>query len=228
MTRSGRRSPARAGVRYHRTMSPNSAAPPGVPVGPALREEKRAVRERVLAARDAVPAEARAAAARRIVERIVALPSFAAARSVQVTLPFRSEWDTLPLVRAALAAGKTVALPRVDVGTRMLVLHAIRDPATDVAAGYQGIAEPRPHCPVVAPAAIDWVLVPGVAFDATGGRLGYGGGYFDRLLPLLGRAVPRVAGAFALQVVARVPAAPHDLKVDTIVTELQTIAVANT
>ena len=64
------------------------------------------------------------------------------------------------------------------------------------------------------------MLVPGVAFDRTGRRLGYGGGYYDRLLPLLGRAT-RVAGAFDLQLVDRVPCAPHDVCVDVIVTESQ-------
>ena len=205
-------------------MNPNPAEPPGVPAGPALHEAKRAVRERVLALRDAWPEAERAAAALAIAERIALLPSFAAARAVLMTLPFRSEWDTLPLVRAALAAGKTVVLPRVDAARRMLVLHAIRDPAADVAPGYRGIAEPGLACPVVAPGAIDWVLVPGVAFDAAGARLGYGGGFYDRLLPLFAGGTPRVAGAFALQLVTRVPSAAHDLKVDTIVTERQTIA----
>jgi 5-formyltetrahydrofolate cyclo-ligase len=207
-------------------MIANPAVPPGVPLGPALHAAKRTVRERVLAARDAWPAAERAAAALAIVERLVALPSFAAARTVQLTLPFGSEWDTLPLVRAALAAGRTVVLPRVDVGARMLALHAIRDPVADVAPGYRGIAEPGPQCPLVAPDAIDWVLVPGVAFDAAGGRLGYGGGFYDRLLPLFARAVPRIAGAFALQLVTRVPAAAHDLSVDAIVTERQTIVAS--
>jgi len=206
-------------------MTPHPAAPRAAAVDPALHEAKRAVRERILAARDARPAEARAAAARAIADRILALPSFTAARTVLVTLPLRSEWDTLPLVRAALAAGKTVALPRVDAAARMLVLHAIRDPVADVASGYRGITEPRTHCPVVAPETIDWVLVPGVAFDAAGGRLGYGGGFYDRLLPLLTRGTPRVVGAFALQLVASVPMGTHDLRIDTIVTERQTIVV---
>jgi 5-formyltetrahydrofolate cyclo-ligase len=204
-------------------MISNPAVPPGVPFGPALHDAKRAVRKRVLAARDAWPGADRSAAAQAIAERVIALPSFAAARTVLVTLPFSSEWDTLPLVRAALGAGKTVVLPRVDANARMLVLHAIRDPVADVTTGYRGIPEPGPQCPLVAPDAIDWVLVPGVAFDAAGGRLGYGGGFYDRLLPLFARAVPRIAGAFALQLVARVPAAAHDLRVDTIVTERQTI-----
>jgi 5-formyltetrahydrofolate cyclo-ligase len=64
-----------------------------------------------------------------------------------------------------------------------------------------------------------------VAFDLAGRRLGYGAGYYDRLLPLLSPRAARVAGAFELQVVDRVPAAPHDVGVDTIVTELRTLAL---
>jgi 5-formyltetrahydrofolate cyclo-ligase len=195
-------------------------------VGPALRDAKRAVRERTLALRDASPADVRAAAAVAIAERIIALPSFAAARTVLLTLAFRSEWDTLPLVRATLGSGKTVALPRVNRDARMLVLHAISDPDKDIAPGYMQIPEPRLECRVIAPEAVDWVLVPGVAFDVAGRRLGYGGGYYDRLLPLLPPGATRVAGLFDLQLVARVPAAPHDLAVGTIITETRTIAAA--
>jgi 5-formyltetrahydrofolate cyclo-ligase len=69
------------------------------------------------------------------------------------------------------------------------------------------------------------VLVPGLAFDATGRRLGYGGGYYDRLLPFLSPAAPRVAGAFEAQIVDSVPTAPHDITVDCIVTEQRTLHV---
>jgi len=75
----------------------------------------------------------------------------------------------------------------------------------------------------VALASIDWVLVPGIGFDAEGRRVGYGGGYYDRLLPLLENGAARVAGAFDLQIVERVPAAPHDATVDAIVTERRTL-----
>jgi 5-formyltetrahydrofolate cyclo-ligase len=73
---------------------------------------------------------------------------------------------------------------------------------------------------------IEWVLVPGVAFDIDGRRLGYGGGYYDRLLPLLPRAAARIAGAFEVQLVPEVPAAPHDLSVDYVVTEARVIECA--
>ena len=67
------------------------------------------------------------------------------------------------------------------------------------------------------------MLVPGVAFDLAGRRLGYGGGFYDRLLPLFVPGTARVAGAFDLQIVPRVPAAPHDLAVHAVATETRTI-----
>ena len=203
----------------------NSAEGAPAPHGPALREAKLALRRERLAARDALPEATRAAAAAAIVARLAALPSFAAARCVLLTLPYRSEWDTRALVRIAIAAGKTVAIPRVDTAARMLEARAIVDPDVDAEPGFRGIPEPRAGRPRIEPAAIDWVLVPGVAFDAAGRRLGYGGGYYDRLLPLVPPSTPRVAGAFDLQIVPRVPAAPHDLTVDAVVSESRAILI---
>lgn len=193
------------------------------PQGAPLRAAKLAVRRQILAARDGLSADYRAAAARTIAERLAALPTFARARTVLLTIAFRSEWDTLPLVHAALALGKIVAVPRINAAARMLDLFAITDPARDIVPGFHDIPEPVVLCAKVPVAAIDWVLVPGVAFDATGRRLGYGGGYYDRLLPLFAPDTARVAGAFDLQIVDRVPAAPHDLTVDAIVTEARTL-----
>jgi 5-formyltetrahydrofolate cyclo-ligase len=191
--------------------------------GAELWTAKLAVRNAVLAARDGVDTAARASASNAIAERILALPSYRAAGAVLLTLPFRSEWDTRPIVQDALASGKTVALTRVDAAARMLLLHRVMSLDTDVATGYQGIPEPAPHCPVLAATAVDWVLVPGVAFDRVGRRLGYGGGYYDRLLPLLRADVPRIAGAYAMQIVPQVPAAPHDESIDALVTEHETL-----
>ncbi|MGH8800626.1 MAG: 5-formyltetrahydrofolate cyclo-ligase, partial [Casimicrobiaceae bacterium] len=123
------------------------------------------------------------------------------------------------LLLKALELGKTVALPRVDAAARSLELCRLTEPGRDVLPGYRGIPEPQAHCTALASAAIDWVLVPGVAFDASGHRLGYGGGYYDRLLPLLRPDAARVAGAFGLQLVARIPIAPHDVPVQAVIVE---------
>lgn len=196
------------------TPEPDSTTPDK---GQALHAAKRRVREEVLALRAALPAPHRAAAEAAIVARLLALPSFQAAHTVLLTLPFRGEWDTRPLIEAASAAGKHVVLPRVDPASRMLALHVITHPERDVAPGYGGIEEPHVHLTQVGPGEIDWVLVPGIAFDEGGRRLGYGGGFYDRLLPLLPPHARRVAAAFDEQVVAQVPFAPHDVFIHQLV-----------
>lgn len=211
-------------IPYHAGMS--DASEPMPPAGPALRDAKRNLRNATIAARDALDPMARARDSQAIVARVAALPSFVRASCVLLTLPFRSEWDSTPLLDAVLARCAAAVLPRVDVATRMLVLHRVRDPDSDIAPGYRGIPEPLPHLPTVEVREVDWMLVPGVAFDSTGRRLGYGGGYYDRLLPLASAGVPRVAGAFDLQVLAQVPWAPHDLTVDTIVLPGGTVVTA--
>jgi 5-formyltetrahydrofolate cyclo-ligase len=192
----------------------------------SLRDDKRALRERLVAQRDALGAEARALASQAIARNIASLEGYGSARVVLLTLPFRSEWDALLVARHALAAGKIVVAPRVDPAARTLRPLRIVDLDRDVESGYRGIPEPRATCAAVALQTIDWVLTPGVGFDAAGRRLGYGGGYYDRLLPLLPRAATRVAGAFEVQLVDRVPAAPHDIGVDCIVTEQRIIDCA--
>jgi len=189
------------------------------PVGAPLREAKQAMRLRIAAARDALDADWRAQASRELCERIAGLPSFAEARTVLLTAPFRSEWNAEPLIDLALAQGKTVALPRVIEPARMLELCRVADAARDIVVGWRGIPEPASDCGLVDLTDVDWVLVPGVAFDRDGARLGYGGGYYDRLLPLLPARAPRVAGAFYVQIVDEVPRAPHDITMDVVVTE---------
>jgi len=187
------------------------------------REAKRNLRERVLRTRDALAPDVRTRLGEAIRVSLGARRDFLSARTVLLSLAFRSEWETRPLFSASWALGKTTVAPRVNRETRMLELCAVADLERDIARGYLGIDEPMGHCPSVDPSEIDWVLVPGVAFDLSGHRIGYGGGYYDRLLPTLRADARRIAGAFELQIIERVPAAAHDLRVDAIVTEARTI-----
>jgi 5-formyltetrahydrofolate cyclo-ligase len=184
---------------------------------------KAALRRAILARRDGLPASDRAARAAAIFARVAALPGLRAARVVLAYAAFGSEPDTGPFLRAVLAAGKALVLPRVNRATRMLELYRVEDPALQLEPGTWGIREPRPAlCAPVAPAAVDFVLVPGVAFDVRGGRIGYGGGYYDRLLGRLAPGPLLVAAAFDVQVVPEVPMTAGDRRMDRVVTESRT------
>lgn len=189
----------------------------------SLRDAKLEMRSRIIACRNAIAPGVHAVESTRIAAAIAALPSFAQAGTVLLTLPFGSEWDVRPLALRALAEGKTLAIPRVDASSRMLALHAVSDLRRDIVAGFRAIPEPLASLPQLAAGMVEWVLVPGVAFDRRCHRLGYGGGYYDRLLPLMRPEVPRIAGAFDCQIVEQAPSAPHDQPVDRVVTPTQTL-----
>ena len=216
--------PLRRGCGNILFVAQSSSAHP-LPTADALRESKRALRERVLAARDSLPPEFRAAASAAIGTALASRDDFAKASTVLLTLPFGSEWDSMPLLLTALEGGKAVVLPRVNATARTLELCRLSEPTRDVLPGYRGIPEPQSHCALVAADAIDWVLVPGVAFDPAGHRLGYGGGYYDRLLPQLRHDAARIAAGYEIQLVDGVPAAPHDVPVQALATEIRTLSM---
>lgn len=180
---------------------------------------KAALRREILAARDALPAAVRLAASEHITQQIVALEAWKNARVVLVYLNFGSEFITDELIRQAAAAGKQLALPRVERATRRLAIHAVTDTVKDVEAGVWGIREPRAGQPLLALDSIDFVLLPGVGFTPRGERLGYGGGFYDRLLERFAQRPPLVAAAYALQIRAQLPLDQHDRGVDLVVTE---------
>ena len=138
------------------------------------------------------------------------------AKSVMCFAPLPDEVDIWPLVEEALANGKAVALPRFSVVTQGYVAAIVRDPGADLGEGRFGIREPRAECPEFPLGRLDLVLVPGVAFDACGHRLGRGHGFYDRLLGEV-RGV-KCGVAFDEQVLAEVPAGCEDVRVNCIVT----------
>ena len=185
-----------------------------------LAAEKAALRRSILARRDAIPAASRAELSARITTHILALPGFSSASAVLAYLSFGSEYDTTRLVRATLAQGKRLILPRVDRANRRLGLFQVVDPETQTVAGTWGIREPVPErCTPVVREAAALVLVPGVAFTLHGARLGYGGGFYDRLLAHWRERPPLIAPAFGLQVIEHLPTSPADVTIDAVVTE---------
>jgi 5-formyltetrahydrofolate cyclo-ligase len=138
------------------------------------------------------------------------------AQSILFYAPLAKELDLWPLLLEALAAGRTVALPRFSPESGRYIACSIKDTAKDLKPGKFGIREPTDACPEINLKRLDLALVPGVAFDMGGHRLGRGGGYYDRLLAMFGG--PACGVAFDRQIVERVPAGPHDVQLNCILT----------
>ncbi|HEV8553541.1 MAG TPA: 5-formyltetrahydrofolate cyclo-ligase [Casimicrobiaceae bacterium] len=185
----------------------------------ALRSAKKSLRASVIAGRDELDTEKRRRDSQAITAKLLALPAYRAAGVVCAYASFGSEFDTAAFCSDVIAAGKRLLLPRINRAARMLELREVKNLGDDLVAGVWGICEPAERCPIVRSSAVEFLLVPGVAFTATGERLGYGGGFYDRLLSGLNAKTPRVAAAFALQLVDSIPTGPNDQRVHLVVTE---------
>jgi 5-formyltetrahydrofolate cyclo-ligase len=183
--------------------------------------DKSALRTAALLRRDALVDRERRSAA--ICALVVASPSYAAARAIHCYLPMRSEVDTRPLIADALAHGKRVAVPIVVAKAPDLAHAWLESLAADaLTAGVFGTFNPRDLRPA-APGDWDLVIVPLLAFDRRGHRLGYGKGYYDRLLAA--SPVTTIGVGFAAQEIDALPAKAHDIALDWVITEREVIQI---
>lgn len=190
----------------------------------ALRAKvKSEIRYRVRQVRKALPAEARAERSGRIHERLFERPEWQRARTVLLFASMRTEVDTGPIERRARAEGKVVACPRMTEDLKELDVRMWEEGVVPYAQGRLA-PEPPPDAPPCPLDTIDLVVVPAVALDPRGARIGYGAGLYDRLLPRVPRAV-RVAVAFDFQLVAEVPETEGDQRVHVVLTDQRTIEV---
>jgi len=193
-------------------------------VSTSIRKQKASVRTQVRRAILDMRDDVRARKDKAIYRRVLTwLPFRDAAVVLLYVGHFPEEIATGYLLDAALDAGKHVLLPRVDAAGRRMTLHRIVDVRADLEPGVYGIPEPSASCPEVRIEAVDTILVPGLAFDIDGYRVGRGGGYYDRLLGACRPDVVTVSIAYDNQVVAPVPREPHDRPVAHVLTELRTI-----
>jgi 5-formyltetrahydrofolate cyclo-ligase len=182
---------------------------------------KASLRAEATARRDTLTTGAREAASVAIAHRAASLPELARARVVAAYMPIWSEVDPRPIIAWAFERGLDVVLPAVVAGTAMeFRRHRAGDPLT---AGRFGTMMPHADAEVADP---DVIVSPMVAFDREGTRLGHGRGFYDRAIALLHAKGIRpllVGVAFAAQEVPGIPAEPHDIRMDIIVTERETL-----
>ncbi len=184
-----------------------------------LKRAKRALRREIISRRDAMTPRDRAAKSLAIAARLLALPEVRRARLVMVFWSFGSEVETAPIIDRLASQGVALALPRIEGPDIVPVPYRPGDALVET--GF-GAKEPVAARGSVAED-LDVVVTPGVAFDRRGHRVGYGRGFYDRLLRSVGPQAFRVAIGFALQVVDEVPHGHADQPVDAVVTEADVI-----
>ena len=184
-----------------------------------FQQRKQAIREQAHANRRAQ--ENKEELSRHICETLVGLPEYAAARTVMFYVDVRTEVRTRQFLPTALTHGKRIVVPYCTEGELELFHLENMD---ELAVGMYKILEPKPElrdlpAKKVEVEELDLVMVPGVAFDRTGARMGHGFGYYDKLLEHVRPDAPLVALAFECQLFAEIPTAAHDVFMDKVVTE---------
>jgi 5-formyltetrahydrofolate cyclo-ligase len=186
---------------------------------PSPSEQKERLRQEAFARRDALERDFRKDAAQKIAQRALDLPQLKDVTTIGAYWPIRSEVSSRPLMEALIARGQDVALSQI--------LHPhlswrLWQPGDVLIKGGFGVREPGPDAPECFPTAL---LVPLVAFDRRGGRIGYGKGHFDRAIASLEDKHPvlTIGLAYAMQEIDQVPLEPHDRRLDFVVTETELI-----
>ena len=188
-----------------------------------IRQHKALIRETMLALRDALDPDEQAAKSLLIKSNLFSLPEIMSASSLMFYVSFRSEVRTEPMIKHALSLGKQVIVPVTDMKNKRLLLSQLKDFDEDLAPGTWGILEPKPEKRrPVEYSNIDVVVAPGLAFSEKGWRIGYGGGFYDRLLSESRKKA--YALSFEMQMLPEIPfIAGQDVPVNYIITEKRVI-----
>jgi 5-formyltetrahydrofolate cyclo-ligase len=184
---------------------------------------KAELRKRLRGVRKTTPAEACLERSRALVARLETHPAVIAAKSIALFWPIeaRHEVDLRPLDTTLRARGVRIAYPAINADTNVMTFRFVDDVSLLDEKGL-GFREPALDAVEAAPGSLDVVIVPAIAVDPTGHRIGYGAGYYDRTIP---RFVPpgvSIAVAYDWQLVAEVPATEHDVRCQWVVTDVRT------
>jgi len=191
-----------------------------------MNEDRQGLRQRVLGARDALSGNKRHEKSISVMHNFWNLPGMHQWSTLFMYVNFRSEVETLELIARCINRGIRVAVPLVDAAAVRMIPLLIKDPEHDLVPGYYNIPEPDPKkSSPLKPSEIDAAVIPGSVFDIHGGRLGYGGGYYDRFLVNDAPQAKRIGLAYELQVVDKVPVEPHDQPLDILITEKRTVNI---
>lgn len=185
---------------------------------------KNKIRKEIVKKRDDIPQAIRTDKNVIIRQQLFSMNEFINAEVVFFYASFRTEVETLTMIRESLAMGKRVVLPKVKSKGHRIALCEIKD-ISELSPGHMGIPEPtfiNEHALSIDDVSL--IVIPGVAFDGSCNRLGYGGGYYDMLLAQRKKKTPIIALAYEEQLVNEIPLEPHDIKVDIIITDKRVVS----
>jgi len=190
-------------------------------------ETKQKIRQTFLRKRYMLPADIKKEKDELIKKHVIEQPEFIKAKTVLFYASFRSEADTKEIINISLKTGKTVILPKVDTKEKALKLYEIKD-LNELSPGYMQIMEPKASEERLKNLAdIDLILIPGAAFDLQGNRLGYGAGFYDKLLSGMEKRILIIAPAYEEQIAEKIASESHDVKADRIITDKRIINCSN-
>lgn len=185
-----------------------------------IREKKQDIRDEVARKLSALSSDEMIQRTRAIENRLFEFANFLESRIVLLYTPAPNEVDTLEIIRRSYMYGKIIVLPAFDSNSRSMRLFKVDDLNRDLTQGTRGNLEPNAkRCKSVPIDCLDIAIIPGVAMDEKGGRVGQGNGYYDRLIPDLPITTRKVGLVYELQIVSSVPLESHDKHVDIVITE---------
>ncbi len=189
-----------------------------------IKEKKHQIRNDITKKLGALSESELSEKTRKIENRLFEFANFLEAKTSLLYINCSNEVITQEILKRCFAYNKIVVLPAFDVEKFEMKLMKVDDLETDLKIGPRGILEPDPdRCKPVPIDCIDIAIIPGVAFDEKGGRIGSGEGYYDRLIPKLPITTRKVALALESQIIQQVPMESHDKHVDIIITEKRVI-----
>lgn len=187
-------------------------------------DSKKEIRKSLTALRDALAIEKRRYLDQVIFEQFTQSSVYLQAQVLFAFVSFKSEVDTLQILKHAIRKGKCICLPKISAKQSGMEFFQMTD-LGDLKQGSYGILEPDVHCKTAKNLKPDLILIPGLGFDRSGGRIGYGRGFYDQYLYNRHRSVPKISLAYSFQIIDKIPMYDTDVCVDAILTEKEWIAV---
>ncbi|PRR82694.1 5-formyltetrahydrofolate cyclo-ligase [Clostridium vincentii] len=183
---------------------------------------KNKIRKDIIGKRDSLDLEKKRNFDKIIIGKLKETEEYKKSKNIFIYIGFGSEIDTAKYIEEFLMEGKKVFVPRTNMVIKTMDAVEITS-LKELERNKFGILEPNKNKESIDKNQLQLIIMPGVAFDIDKGRIGYGGGYYDKYMEYIAEGIPKIALAYELQIIDKVPREDHDILPDSIITEKRTI-----